>query len=301
MKKLLLCSIIFIVVLIVCINPNGLLKLFSDKSQEPSEEVQKSLESIALNDSSNDSIVVKEGNMILVETFTNFSSPTGIAIDDVGNLYVSNWSGGTVTKIDINGEYSVYADNIKAPAGLAFDLNGNLYIADYSGDVIYIVSKDGIKRIFAEGLHTPTGISFNQKGELLVANRGSDEIVKIDSTGKSILVAAGMQTPVGVVEDTNGDLYVTNYGGVIIKVMPNGSTETFSKDFGRPGVGIDISSQNTLFATDNGDGCVRAINADGTTETIINNIGGCVALLCEGNNVYVGSWNDGAVYVYENQ
>ncbi|AEF85947.1 serine/threonine-protein kinase [Treponema primitia ZAS-2] len=107
-----------------------------------------------------------------------------------------------------------------------------------------------------------------------------------------------MKTPVGVAEDLDGNLYVTNYGGSIIKVFPDGTTRPFSNDFGRPGVGIDISLQNEIFAVDNGDGCVRIISQDGSTNIVVDGISGCVALLIHGNTLYVGSWGTGAVYEY---
>lgn len=201
--------------------------------------------------------------LTLKATYKGFQAPTGIAVDNDGNLYVSNWSGSTVTKVDKDGNHSVFADGMGSPAGLAFDKTGSLYISDYSKDVIYRVTPDGKKSTFAQGFHTPTGIAFNQSGELLVTNRGSNEIVKVGTSGKVEPAADGMRTPVGVVEDLDGILYVTNYGGGIIKVAADGTTSTVSDEFGRPGVGIDI-----------------------------------VAVLVHADTLYVGSWNDGAVYAY---
>lgn len=234
----------------------------------------------------------------LKATHEGFQAPTGIAVDNDGNLYVSNWSGSTVTKIDTVGNHSTFADKMSSPAGLAFDRSGNLYISDYSKDVIYKVMPDGEKTEFAKGFSTPTGIAFNQAGELLVANRGSNEIVKVDTSGNVELVADGMRTPVGVVEDLDRNIYVTNYGGGIIKVTADGNTSTISDGFGRPGVGIDINNQNIIFAADNGDDCVRTLASDGTTEIVVDSIGGCVAVLVHADTLYVGSWNDGAVYAY---
>lgn len=242
--------------------------------------------------------IMKKGiTLTLKATYKGFQAPTGIAVDTEGNLYVSNWSGGSVTKVDTKGNHSVFAGGMGSPAGLAFDKRGNLYVSDYSHDILYTVGPDGKKITFAKGFHTPTGIAFNRAGELLVANRGSNEIVKVDATGKVALVAGGMRTPVGVVEDFEGNLYITNYGGGIIKVTPAGETSTISDEFGRPGVGIDIA-QNIIFAADNGDDAVRSLSKDGASKIVLENIGGCVALLVHANILYVGSWNDSAVYAY---
>ena len=248
---------------------------------------------------SEDQNIMKNGvTLTLKATYKGFKAPTGIAIDKDGNLYVSNWSGSTVTEVDKKGNHSVFVDGMGSPAGLVFDAAGNLYISDYSMDVIYKVTPEGRKSTFAKGLHTPAGISFNKAGELLVTNRSSNEIVKVDTSGNVKLVASGMKTPVGVVEDLDANLFVTNYGGGIIKVTADGRTSIFSNEFGRPGVGIDIYDQKIIFAADNRDNCVRTLASDGTTKIVVDNIGGCVALLVHSETLYVSSWNDGAVYAY---
>ena len=67
--------------------------------------------------------------LTLKATYKGFQAPTGIAVDKDGNLYVSNWSGSTVTKVDTEGSHR-FADGMGSPAGLAFDEDGNLYISE---------------------------------------------------------------------------------------------------------------------------------------------------------------------------
>jgi sugar lactone lactonase YvrE len=276
---------------------SGCTNFSTDIDDTPSPVISSQPETVYEDNLENEANMGNGITLTLKDTYEGFNAPTGIAVDRDGNLYVSNWSGSTVTKVDSQGNQTIFADGMGSPAGLAFDDDDNLFVSDYAKDVIYKVTPDGIKTIFAQGFHTPTGISFNNAGELLVANRGSNEIVKVDASGNVELVADGMRTPVGVVEDLNGDLYVTNYGGGIIKITVDGIVSTFSDDFGRPGVGID-RMQNIIFAADNGDGCVRMIASDGSTEIVVDNIGGSVALLVHENILYVGSWNNGAVYSY---
>ena len=38
-----------------------------------------------------------------LSSFTGFRAPTAIAVDQAGNLYVSNWGNGTVSKADQSG------------------------------------------------------------------------------------------------------------------------------------------------------------------------------------------------------
>ncbi|MGB8454875.1 MAG: NHL repeat-containing protein [Anaerocolumna sp.] len=233
----------------------------------------------------------------LIQKFTGFSSPTAIAFDSEDNMYVSNWSNGTVSKIDSAGNVTIFVNDLGSPAGLAFDSEDNLYIADYSDDVIYRCPPKGTKEIYAQDLHTPTGISFNDNGELLVANRGSDEIIKIDKAGNIVSISNEMNTPVGVIE-ADDTLYTTNYGGNIITITSDRKTNIFSTEFGRPGVGIDVASNGQIYAADNGDGCVRILNSDGSTKIIVEDIEGCVGVKVHSNILYISSWNEGAVYGY---
>ena len=101
-----------------------------------------------------------------------------------------------------------------------------------------------------------------------------------------------------MVEAADGNLYITNYDVGITKVSPQERNSEFSSDFGRPGVGIVIGQNNNIFAADNGDGKVRLIRPDGTTKVVVDDIGGCVALLLYQNVLYVTSWDQGAVYTY---
>lgn len=239
------------------------------------------------------------GKYQMVNQYSGFSAPTGITTDAVGNIYVANWSGGSVTKIDMHGKQSVFAQNLGAPAGLAFDRAGNLYIADYTNDIVQKVDSTGKTTAFAVNLHTPTGITFSANGNLLVANRGSHEIVSITPKGKQTLIATGLKTPVGVVENQSGALFVTNYGGDISKFFGGELLLAYNADFNRPGVGITTNSRDEVFAVDNGSGCIRRIKPDGTSEIVIEGVDGCVALHIDENDViYVGGWGQGIINIY---
>lgn len=235
----------------------------------------------------------------LIKQYSGFSAPTGIATDAAGNIYVANWSGGSVTKIDTADKQSVLVQNLGSPAGLAFDKDGSLYIADYSDDVIHKVGPDGEVSIFAEGLHTPTGIYFSANGNLLVVNRSSNEIMSITPNGEKTVVVSGLKTPVGVAEDESGALFVTNYGGDVSRFFDGKLALAYCGDFNRPGVGIAVNSRNEVFAVDNGGGCIRKLRADGTSEIVIDGIDGCVALYIDKKDrIYVGGWGQGIVNVY---
>jgi sugar lactone lactonase YvrE len=93
----------------------------------------------------------------------SFNGPSNIAIDALGNLYVSDAMNNQIRKISTNGQVSVFAGTgtqgnangtrleaqFYEPRGLAFDSLGNLYVCDYKNFVIRKISVDGHVTTFA--------------------------------------------------------------------------------------------------------------------------------------------------------
>ena len=128
----------------------------------------------------------------------------GLAVDSVGNLYISDYlnfrvrkvSGGTITTVAGNGTTGNSGDgalatsaNLGGPSGLAIDGSGNLYIADsinnrvrkvvpggnisnYAGNGTAGNTGDGGLATSAE-LNSPTGLSFDSTGNLYIATHNN--------------------------------------------------------------------------------------------------------------------------------
>ncbi len=146
----------------------------------------------------------------------SFPSPTGIAIDSIGNVYFSH-PGGYVRKIDkatgiisivagtgtsgYNGD-GILATNaqLNTPYGLAFDKFQNLYIADrggyrirkisaatgsistVAGNGIYGNSGDGAAATLAN-LKDPWDVAVDTSGNMFIADRFDCKIRKVNSSG----------------------------------------------------------------------------------------------------------------------
>ena len=74
-----------------------------------------------------------------------YSSPTGIAIDTLGNIYIANYSNDYITKITPDKKCHQIGKSqlIKGPIGLAIDKQNNIYIANYEGNTISKISPAG--------------------------------------------------------------------------------------------------------------------------------------------------------------
>jgi len=112
-----------------------------------------------------------------------FSSPSGLAIDNAGNLYVADANNHTIRKISPAGVVSTIAGNagvsgsvdgrgpdarFNRPRGIAVDSAGNVYVADYGNHTIRKVDTHGRVTTIA-GV---AGVKGFQAGELpgLLAN-----------------------------------------------------------------------------------------------------------------------------------
>src|SRR5208282_1146079 len=75
-----------------------------------------------------------------------------LVFDSNGNLYVANYSIGTILKVSPGGSVSTFATGFNEPNGLAFDGNGNLYVANWGSGTISEVTPSGNVSTFASGL-----------------------------------------------------------------------------------------------------------------------------------------------------
>lgn len=85
----------------------------------------------------------------------------------------------------------IYND-LGSPTGLAIDSSGNLYVAAFSDNAIYKISPDGTKKLYVkdERIKGPIGLAIDQQDNLYLANYNSDNIIKISNkAGVSVLIS----------------------------------------------------------------------------------------------------------------
>ncbi len=239
----------------------------------------------------------------LVTVARSFSAPTGIAFDSKGAMYVTNWSGNSVVKINSNGDREIIHSNISSPAGIVIDAEDNIYVSSYGDDYILKIAANGKSQKISEGYHTPTGIAFSNSGNLLITNRSTGEIVSLDlKNGRKEIIANGLSTPVGVTQLADNSLVVSQYSGRLTLIQPNGDKTELGKSFNRPGVGIVAISPSVVAVIDNGADMVRKIDVK-TKEvsTLVTSLSGAVALAYNNNQYYIGTWGDGSVHRFNDK
>ena len=73
------------------------------------------------------------------ETFSSgIVNPTSMAIDPLGNLYVSSRFEGTVYRVDADGAVKPFATDLGVACGLVFASDGTLFVGDRSGTIFKV-------------------------------------------------------------------------------------------------------------------------------------------------------------------
>lgn len=153
-------------------------------------------------------------------TIAKLANPTGLALDNKGNLYIAdsgnerirkvNLDTGIITTVAGTGERGFTKDGVLAryaelanPIGLAVDKNGNLFFVDRGNNIVRKIdinsgiistiagtgeagfSGDGELALNAK-LDNPTGIAFDKEGDLFIVDRGNNRIREITGLNSDI-------------------------------------------------------------------------------------------------------------------
>lgn len=108
---------------------------------------------------------------------------------------------------------SVTGATLSSPTAVATDASGNIYIANSGSTILKVPSIGGAATIVASGLANITGLSVDPAGNVYYAeNSGSVGVVYAGTTTPVALSSSGLSTPAGIALDGNSNLYVADYG-----------------------------------------------------------------------------------------
>jgi len=215
-------------------------------------------------------------------TSATISAPTGVAVDALGNVYLTDFNhsrirridpSGTITTIAGNGDFHFSGDNGPAtsagldPYDVAVDEKGNLYVADQFNSRIRKITPDGtITTVAGTGaygysgyggpataarLAIPTGVAADSSGNFFIADEGNSAVRRVTSSGLMTTIAgngnfspsAGDGGPAAAAQLNPWRVAVDTSGNVYVTDLFNDRVRKLTPTLARPGA-ISIAAGN---------------------------------------------------------
>ncbi|MBK7057752.1 MAG: hypothetical protein KBF99_07915 [Leptospiraceae bacterium] len=170
-------------------------------------------------------------------TSASFNTPSGIAIDTSGNLYVADTINNKIRKVTSGGIVSSIGGAVFSnPLGVAVDSLGNIYIADTNNNKIKMMTQAGVVTTiggtgdsgFLDGpalsalFDRPSGVAVDSNGNVYIADTSNNKIRMITSSGIATTLVdyatitnvsstiSATFTPYGISIDTARKVYFTD-------------------------------------------------------------------------------------------
>ncbi|HEY0264280.1 MAG TPA: Ig-like domain repeat protein [Granulicella sp.] len=197
-------------------------------------------------------------------TTAELDSPSGVAVDAVGNLYIADTHNHRVRRVDgatgviatvagsgvagfAGDDGAVASARLDVPSGVAVDAAGNLYIADTGNQrvrlvnaatgVISTIAGNGTQGFGGDGgpassaeLNQPQGVAVSASGDVYIADAGNRRVrVMRGATGLMATVGMALALPRGLAVDAAGNVYIADAASQQVRrVAPDGMVTMFA-------------------------------------------------------------------------
>ncbi|PPT36588.1 gluconolaconase [Xanthomonas arboricola] len=241
----------------------------------------------------------QEGFADGVDAAAEFNTPSGIAFDTAGNLYIADTGNHAIRKRTPQGVVTTLAGDGSAgfrdgaaaqarfngPIGVAVDAQGRVYVADTYNDRIRVIAPDGQVSTLAGGalpgmadgvgdqarFDTPTDLKVDAHGVVWVADMRNDAIRRIAPDGSVSTLIGGdpadlsplLHRPMTIALTHDGVLYVGDASGRVLQVTRAGHVVTMSGEDVMQRMsrpaGIAVDAQGAVYVSDAGSARVHRL------------------------------------------
>jgi sugar lactone lactonase YvrE len=134
-----------------------------------------------------------------------FDDLRGLAIDDVGRVFVADRHAGTVTRVARSGARTVVARNLERPVGLAFDAQGRLLVVEERAARVVRIEPTGTRTPLVTGVKQPRWIAVGDDATIFLSARritpGTDPEPDDESAEPEVILRLSPSDGLGVFAD----------------------------------------------------------------------------------------------------
>ena len=216
-----------------------------------------------------------------------FLTPTGIAVDAAGSVYVAEGNGNRVQKFDSAGVLllkfgtgGAANGGLVSPSGIATDSAGNIYVSDSSEDTNRVSkynSSGAFLNTIGSGLIAPGGVAVDSANNIYILDSNNHRVRKYDSAGAHLIdfgsIGSGngqLSFPQGIAIDASNNVYVADTqnsrieeftsGGVFVRTW--GTSGSGNGEFTSP-TGVTAAGGN-VYVADSGNNRIQSFSSTGT-------------------------------------
>jgi hypothetical protein len=195
------------------------------------------------------------------------ATPSWLATDNGGNIYVSEYTGNRIRKFSPSGVDLLTITTTFIPGGVAVDTDGVIYVGDYFGGNVYRYSSAGA----ALGLFVSTGLSradflrLDEGGNLYITDFFEGVVRRISPSGVDLgNFVNGFPAPEGLAFDAADNLYVASFStGIIRKYSPSGTDLGPFAPAGSGFYGLDFDGAGNLYSSVTSSGAIEKFSPGG--------------------------------------
>ncbi|RYU91664.1 hypothetical protein EWM62_06925 [Mucilaginibacter terrigena] len=212
------------------------------------------------------------GYLPLADTLTKaIPTPTGIAINQAGDLFIADVTAGAVYKIDAGGGAPVaILTGLNTPLGVATDADGNVYAAALGNSTIKKVTPGGVITNLGSGLLFPTGLTVDAAGNIYVDETANHAVKKITPAGITTTLTTDLSFPYGITVDANYFYVADNSAGTIERFnLSGGAKTTFISGLTNP-TDVKIDATGNIYVNQGGTNIVTKYDKTGNNPVDIS-------------------------------